>query len=201
MNKQKEEELIFIDKDQLKKVERQLNVATGKLNDFYTKAISLLGKLEIYKPEDLYENGDTVIQEELRARYKFPEADDAFNLQAIGIDPTALLNEYHINCHYWQSYDFKFNGSIFVPAEEISQLSRCYYYEDTEERKRVMKLVRKVIDLYQELHQSNLIESPITFVKSFPFGMFANDGTNIKLSEFAMSSFIYRIDNGEFSLK
>lgn len=197
-------ELIYLDQKALTKAEKDLAAATEKLNNFVKITIETLGSLEASQIKDLQANGLNVIRDEIKSRFQFPNANEAFNLEALGLDPDPLYNYFSEHSELWNSFSFNFDPdfSEFIADKKQSQFEACYFYADTPERIRLMKLARKTIELYDELKESNLLNSPTMFWKSFTFGLFTQNYENqLSISQYNMESFLMKADRGEYEVR
>ncbi len=197
-------ELIYLDQKALTKAEKDLATATEKLNNFVKMVIDTLGSLEPSQIKALESYGHNVIRDEIRSRFQFPHASEAFNLEALGLDPEPLYKYFSENSELWSQFSFTFDPDFneFTPDEKQRQFEACYFYADTPERIRLMKLARKTIELYDELKESNLLNSPTMFWKSFTFGLFTQNYENkLSLSQHNMESFIMKADRGEYEIR
>ena len=197
-------ELIYLDQKALTKAEKDLAAATEKLNNFVRITIDTLGNLETSQIKDLQANGLNVIKDEITSRFQFPNASDALNLEILGLNPEPLYKYFSENSELWSQFSFTFDPdfSEFTPDEKQTQFEACYFYADTPERIRLMKLARKTIELYDELKESNLLNSPTMFWKSFTFGLFTQNYENqLSISQYNVESFLMKADRGEYEVR
>lgn len=197
-------ELIFLDQKALDKANKDLVAAAEKLNRFVKMTTNLLGSLEPSQIEGLKSNAMSVISDEVKSRFPFPDGDEELNLKLLGLDPEPLYEYFRKHSGLWNSFKFRFDPDFkeFQADEKQSQIDECYYYADTPERIRLMKLARKTISLYDELMQSKLIVNPTMFWQCFTYGLFTQDYDNkLSISPHSIESFILKADRGEFEAR
>lgn len=201
-------ELIFLDQKALKEVNKNISDATGDLNRFVRMCIKTLGSLEPSQIEGLKSNALSVISDELKSRFMFPNASESFNLTALGLDPEPLYQYFRKHSGLWNSFKFSFDPDFleFQPEEKQSQIDACYYFADTPERKRLIDLAKKTIELYDDLRKSKFIDSPAKFLDLFTTKLFTyksllktdNDDSLI-IDTKMIPTLFHRADRGDFA--
>lgn len=197
-------ELIFVDQKGLAAANKDLSEATKRLNEFVKISKNVLGSLEPSQIEGLKSNALSVISDEVKSRFMFPYASEAFNLEALGLDPEPLYEYFRKHSGLWSSFKFRFDPDFeeFQAEEKQSQIDACYYYADTPERIRLMELAKKTISLYDELTQSKLIVNPTMFWQCFTYGLFTQDYDNkLSISPHSIDAFLMKADRGQFEVR
>lgn len=203
-------ELIFVDQKGLAAANKDLSEATKRLNEFVKMSKNVLGSLEPSQIEGLKSNALSVISDEVKSRFMFPNGDEETNLKLLGLDPVPLYEYFRKHSGLWNSFKFRFDPDFeeFQAEEKQSQIDACYYYADTPERIKVIELAKKTISLYDELRLAKMIKSPAMFLDIFSVRLLTyksllktdNDDSLILNSEIIPTIFL-RADRGEFEAR
>jgi len=150
-------ELIYVDKAAVVQEKKKMKQSEKLLNDFYKQTTETLGDLSLEQIQKLPTDGTQVIKKELESRYQFPKADDKFNLDALGIDPSAAYAAYKVS--NWKAYNFEFKKGNFISISDHQQpaITKHHHYADTPEKKQAVKLIRDLLELTDKLKEAGLV--------------------------------------------
>jgi hypothetical protein len=157
MAKTTKSELIFRDESKIFQIRQSMKEAEKALNEFYKKTTETLGELSLEQIKKLPTAGKQVIKKELESRFDFPKASTEFNLDALGINPSAAYAAYKPKL--WQPYGFVFKGGEFIPApdDQQTEIMKHYHFADSEPKKNAVKLVRELLELNKKLIEAGLV--------------------------------------------
>ncbi len=171
-----ENELLYVDQYEIKQVKKQMAVGAKKLNEFYRLVLKTLGQFSFDDPDEFVSSSLKLFNKELKSRYQFPSADDDFNNKALGINPEPV---YSLHANYgdsWRKFTFTFENGSFVPTDDQPLIEQCHYYADTPDRKKILKLARKVLAFHKEMSEANILIKPFQFWELFAPSMFDGEG-------------------------
>lgn len=189
-------ELLYIDELEIKRIKKQMAEASKKLNEFYRLIIKALGHFSIEDPDEFVSSSLKLFNKELKSRYQFPFADDTFNNKALGINPEPIYNLHAAYGDSWRRFTFTFEDGQFTPTKDQPLIEQCHYYADTPERKKILQLARKVLAFHKEMSEAGILLKPITFWELFTPGMFDNTGGLSK----KFVNILIQADNKRFTL-
>ncbi|WP_417237376.1 hypothetical protein [Bizionia paragorgiae] len=131
---------------------KQAETGKEKLNKFIQRAEKVCkNNFTDQEKELLRTQGGKFLIEWARAKYKFPEADDKFNQQAIGIDVNGLIAEHAKESKYWLSYNYKKDESGgYILNGKPEQAKRYYKYIESEKQAKAYKIANQLSDLLNE---------------------------------------------------
>lgn len=194
---QRQSELMYVNEYELSRVKQQICDAEKALNKFVSFAVLVIGELSEKKIKELPSNAVAIIQEELKAKYPFPNADDKFNLNAMGINPEPVYAMHQQLYPMWQPFKFDYRKEEFVANKEQWQLDNCYIYADTPERKKFFEMVNKTMEVYNEMKDAKLLRHPLKFDELFIPQLFKIDlQGNISLSTNRLQTIVNDIGRG-----
>lgn len=160
--------IIYIDETKVSQEKENIKQAEKYLNEFYKHVNKFLGNLSADEVERLPTSAKTVIMDNLRKRYEFPNASDKFNLDALGIDASEILSLHKQFSRYWSKYKFKYDENGYIIDEEQKYLKQHYSYADTETKKSLITKYEKLQELYNELAELGVSVNRTNFYKTFP---------------------------------
>lgn len=181
-----EQELIFVDYEKIKRINNLKLKCEKEVNEFYRLALKTLGHISLTDPNAFVRSPLEYFDQELKSRYKFPDADAEFNNKALGINPNPVIERFTQiipreiepfgKSVGWEDFNFTFQNGEFRATEDQPLINECYYYADTPERRKLIKLARKTIDTFNELSKAGFIRKPSAFWDSFDGGIFNGNG-------------------------
>jgi len=193
----RQSELMYVNEFELTQIRKRISDAEKELNKFVSFAVSVIGEMPEDKIKELPTNAVAVIQEELKGKYPFPNADDKFNLNAMGINPEPVYAMFMDSAPKWQSFKFEYRKGEFIAHKEQSQLDSCYIYADTPEKKKFFELVNRTIDIYTEMKEAKLLRHYHKFDELFIPNLFLVDHKgNICLSTVRLQTIVNDIGRG-----
>lgn len=128
--------------------------------------------------DQIRDNGIDFIKDYFKPKHQFPNADEAFNLAAIGIDLQPLENYFSSNTPSWRNYPIEQNDKgIFNLVGEPKQIEACYHYAETPRQieafdiaTKISVLLNKAVKLdfinKREIHNVSSLGNIITTVSS-----------------------------------
>ncbi|HTO36541.1 MAG TPA: hypothetical protein VLZ72_09890 [Flavobacterium sp.] len=156
MNKTKE--VLFADEKAITNEKKVIETGFDLLNQAIREAESLLNaKLSGKQKMEIVENGRTFVQNELRKKYQFKNADDDFNLQAMGVNPEPLYGFLKTNAIKWQSVDFEADKDEIKLSEVQPLIERHTYYLETERQKEALEIAQKLADVLNEANEKGFV--------------------------------------------
>lgn len=147
-------ELFFKNESQISTAKRNLQKAVNSVNQFKQMVFDTLGELDNNQMNELPTNGINIIWSEVRSRYKFPDADDDFNLKALGYDVRPAIDFYKKHKDTWLNFGWLhdkanliYKDKAYHLAEDQSAINKHFYYIDKPEKKEFLNKVKE----YQNL--------------------------------------------------
>lgn len=194
---QRQSELMYVNEFELNNVKQRISDAEKELNKFVSFAVSVIGEMPEDKIKELPTNAVAVIQEELKGKYPFPNADDKFNLNALGINPEPVYAMFMNSATRWQSFKFEYRKGGFIAHKEQTQLENCYIYADTPEKKKFFEMVNRTMEIFTEMKEAKLLRHYHKFDELFIPNLFKVDlQGNISLSTTRLQSIVNDIGRG-----
>jgi len=161
MEKIKNTTLIRVDKNAIERTKQGLQDKTELLNKFIdvtekTLKTTLSDKEKI----DLKENGLTFVNEWIKPKFKFPDADREFNLQALGIDLTPIANYWNANKHRWKSVPVQLEkGKFTIPdIDNLPEVKRHYYYATSEVQEKAFQDATEICKALNKFYDKGFIK-------------------------------------------
>lgn len=119
--------------------------------DILQEKLTGVQKLEVIK------DGRNFVQNELRKRYQFKNADDDFNLKALGVNPEPLYRFLKSNSIKWQSVDFEVKKDTVVLSEIQPLIERHTYYLENDRQKEALEIAQKLADVLNEANEKGFV--------------------------------------------
>ena len=139
---QKQATLVRVDRNGIDRTKKAIQEKVELLNKFVevserTLKTSLTDKEKI----NLKDNGMSFVNEWITPKFKFPDADREFNLQALGIDLTPINNFWNANRNRWKSIQMDVNKGKFVitDIDSLPEVTRHYYYAKNEAQEKAFQ--------------------------------------------------------------
>ena len=160
MTKVKEFQKVFLYKNEegINATIKQMEEGKEALNLFILSTERIMRtKFNNEQKEQLKVNGIGFIKETLKKKYPFKEADEKFNLNAMGMGE--IENSYHsynVNSGKWLSNNFKLNDKGFyeVPEEEIEKANEMFaYYTENEKQNKSLLIAEGLVSLFDEAEE------------------------------------------------
>ena len=160
MTKVKEFQKVFLYKNEegINATIKQMEEGKEALNLFILSTERIMRtKFNNEQKEQLKVNGIGFIKETLKKKYPFKEADEKFNLNAMGMGE--IENSYHsynVNSGKWLSNNFKLNDKGFyeVPEEEIEKANEMFaYYTENEKQNKSLLIAEGLVSLFNEAEE------------------------------------------------
>ncbi len=160
MTKVKEFQKVFLYKNEegINATIKQMEEGKEALNLFILSTERIMRtKFNNEQKEQLKVNGIGFIKETLKKKYPFKEADEKFNLNAMGMGE--IENSYHsynVNSGKWLSNNFKLNDKGFyeVPKVEIEKVNEMFsYYTENEKQNKSLLIAEGLVSLFDEAEE------------------------------------------------
>lgn len=135
----------------IKKALELVSQAIEISEDILQKKLTGVQKLEVIK------DGRNFVQNELRKKYQFKNADDDFNLQAMGVNPEPLYRFLKSNSIKWQSVDFEVKKDKVVLSEIQPLIERHTYYLENDRQKEALEIAQKLADVLNEANEKGFV--------------------------------------------
>jgi len=159
--KQKQATLIRVDKNAIDRTKKAIQEKVELLNKFVevsekTLKTSFTDKEKI----NLKDNGMTFVNEWITPKFKFPDADREFNLQALGIDLTPIVNYWNANKHRWKSLQMDMDkGKFIIPdIDNLPEVTRHYYYAKNEAQEKAFQDATEICKALNKFQDKGFIK-------------------------------------------
>lgn len=119
--------------------------------DILQEKLTGVQKLEVIK------DGRNFVQNELRKKYQFKNADDDFNLRAMGVNPEPLYRFLKTNAIKWQSVHFEADKDEIKLSEVQPLIEKHTYYLETERQKEALEIAQKLADVLNEANEKGFV--------------------------------------------
>ncbi|MGC1633187.1 MAG: hypothetical protein WA749_13845 [Gelidibacter sp.] len=150
-------QLLWVDEKNLKKERINVVIATTALNRFMLVCETILkGELSPEYKNDLRERKMAALMEEVKKKFKFPDATEKFNLESLGIDLDAAKKLASTPWPYQYELD---DMGLFVANENQSVYEHYHYYAVTEKKQKAIEIARKLVELTDEARAIGLLDS------------------------------------------
>ncbi|RTY64802.1 MULTISPECIES: hypothetical protein [unclassified Flavobacterium] len=160
MTKVKEFQKVFLYKNEegINATIKQMEEGKEALNLFILSTERIMRtKFNNEQKEQLKVNGIGFIKETLKKKYPFKEADEKFNLDAMGMGEIEnSYQSYNVNSGKWLYNNFKLNDKGFyeVPEEEIEKANEMFsYYTENEKQNKSLLIAEGLVSLFNEAEE------------------------------------------------
>lgn len=159
---------IYTDKIGAIQEEKKMQTAKEHLNHFKNLTTNLLGELSQSELMKLPTRAREVIKDNLRARYQFENATEKFNLDALGLDPSSLLEYLKDNARKWSAYVFEHKDNEYNIVNPEQYLKVFTHYADTDDKKHLLKLYTDVASSFNALADAGVQPDVVGLMEAFP---------------------------------
>lgn len=143
----------------IKKALELVSQAIEISEDILKEKLTGVQKLEVIK------DGRNFVQNELRKKYQFPNADDDFNLQAMGVNPEPLYRFLKTNAIKWQGVHFEADKDEIKLSEVQPLIERHTYYLETERQKEALEIAQKLADVLNEANEKGFVTGSFSEIR------------------------------------
>lgn len=143
----------------IKKALELVSQAIEISEDILQEKLTGVQKLEVIK------DGRNFVQNELRKKYQFKNADDDFNLQAMGVNPEPLYRFLKTNAIKWQSVHFEADKDEIKLSEVQPLIERHTYYLETERQKEALEIAQKLADVLNEANEKGFVTGSFSEIR------------------------------------
>jgi hypothetical protein len=189
----KKETLIRVDKNAIERTKQYLRTRTELLNKFVEVSENTLkANFDDKEKINLKDNGLDFVNEWIKPKFKFPDADDTFNLQALGIDLAPIRSFWDANQKQWKSLPVEINNGKFIiqNMDALPEVTKHYYYAKNERQEKAFKKATEICKALNRLLDKGLIihgkERDISF--GFEFVRF---GTETNESDYRLKRMFF----------
>lgn len=164
MTKVKEFQKVFLYKNEegINATIKQMEEGKEALNLFILSTERVMRmKFNNEQKEQLKVNGIEFIKETLKKKYPFKEADEKFNLEAMGMGE--IENSYHsynVNSGKWLYFNFKLNdkGLFELEENEIKNTTESFsYYTENLKQNESLRIAEGLVSLFDEAEELGLL--------------------------------------------
>lgn len=143
----------------IKKALELVSQAIEISEDILKEKLTGVQKLEVIK------DGRSFVQNELRKKYQFKNADDDFNLQAMGVNPEPLYRFLKTNAIKWQGVHFEADKDEIKLSEVQPLIERHTYYLETERQKEALEIAQKLADVLNEANEKGFVTGSFSEIR------------------------------------
>ena len=95
----------------------------------------------------------------LKPKFKFPDADEGFNLQALGLDLSPIQRYWDNNSQKWRTISPEIdNGAFIIPnLDQHPDIKRHYYYAKNEKQEKAYREATEVCEALNRFLDNGLI--------------------------------------------
>lgn len=164
MTKVKEFQKVFLYKNEegINATIKQMEEGKEALNLFILSTERILRmKFNNEQKEQLKINGIEFIKEILKKKYPFKEAEEKFNLEAMGM--TEIENSYHsynVNSRKWLSFNYLLNEEGFFELEEneVKNTNELFsFYTENEKQNESLRIAEGLVSLFDEAEELGIL--------------------------------------------
>ncbi len=186
--------LIYVNDREVRNTLRKIETGENNLNKFFRNVQKTVGNLPKENLEKFPTNAPELIRDELQSRFQFKNAEDDFNLQALGINPEPLYKEFERHKETWTMYVWEFDGECFKSAKEQPEIEKWYTYADTKEKQDIIKTAETILSQFKIMKELNLVVSFMDFKNAFNINLFTHDGKDILLNRKRLPELFYNLE-------
>src|SRR5690554_6750002 len=157
---QKQATLIKVDKNGIQRTKEGLQARADILNKFIELSERTLKTTFTDKQKiDLKDNGMAFVIEWITPKFKFPEADRKFNLQAIGINLTPIDSFWNANRNRWKAINVELDKGIFIipDMDNLPEIKKHFYYAKNEKQEKAFKDAVEICKALNKFYAKGLI--------------------------------------------
>lgn len=173
--------LIHVDKEGIEKEKESIKLASSHLNTLFSLLPENDIKLTQADIKKLPDYPEKTIKDNLKKRYQFKKANDAFNLEALGIDLTEILEYIKENQNHWLRYDFNYSDGAYTIDDENKYLEKYYHYAKSERDKKIVLAYDQLARTVNELKGIGVMIHIPTLMESMPRNFYG-----IRLTDFTI---------------
>jgi len=99
------------------------------------------------------------VKDWIKPKFKFPDADDDFNMQALGIDIAPITNYWNANAKQWNGLSVELDkGKFVIPDEVVSDaVAKHYHYAINERQEKAFKEATEICKNLNRMLEKKLI--------------------------------------------
>lgn len=153
--------LISTDYERLEKTKKTITEQAARVNLFINTVESAIGeKLTDEQKEAAYRKGMHAVKEMLKGRYPYPDADEDFNLRALGINLKDAEECHRMYFGSWAKHKQALNSEGEFEVQDIEnhpEVQYCYKYTQNKKQEEALKKAKKLSDLLNDLDNDGLL--------------------------------------------
>jgi len=152
--------LISVDKISIERTKEGLQNRADLLNKFVELSEKTLKTTFTAKEKiNLKDNGLTFVDGWIKPKFKFPDADYNFNMQALGIDIAPITSYWNANAKQWYGLSVELDkGKFFIPDVVVSDaLAKNYHFAKNERQEKAFKEATEICKSLNRLLEKKLI--------------------------------------------
>lgn len=152
--------LVRVDKTAINHTKEAIKNRVDLLNKFIDLSeTTVKTKFTDKEKTSLKDEGINFVKQWLKPKFKFSDADEAFNLQALGIDLKEIQNYWNKNRKRWIGLNVEMHNGKFAinNLDDLPEVKRHYYYAKNERQEKALKEAMEVCNALNELLDKGLI--------------------------------------------
>lgn len=156
----KQKTLVKVDKIGIDHTKKAIQDRVDLLNGFVEVVEkNLKAKLTDAEKHSLKDEGIDFVMQWLKPKFKFPDADEAFNLQAMGIDISPIQKYWDANRKRWRGLPVEIDKDSFtVPdVDNLTEVKRHYHYAKNKRQEKAFKEAKEICKALNELLDKGFI--------------------------------------------
>lgn len=171
--KKVEATLVRVDEIAINHTKKALRGRVELLNNFVeVSEKALKTKFNDNEKANLKDEGIDFVMQWLKPKFKFPDADGAFNLQALGLDVTPIKKYWDTNRQRWKGLQVAIEkGKFTIPdIEDMPEVKRHYHYAKNERQEKAFADAVEVCKSLNGLLDKGLVSGiPTDLCKGFKY--------------------------------
>ncbi len=158
---EKQTTLIKEDKKGIERTKKGLQSRADELNKFVEMAESTLKtKFKTNEKNSLKASGLSFVNEWIEPKFKFPDADREFNLQALGLNLTQLQKYWNQKAHLWNGLKVEVKNDVFVipDIDSLPEVTRHYYYAKNEAQEKAFQEATEICKALNKFQSKGFVK-------------------------------------------
>lgn len=196
--------LVFENKSRIAQLEKDLIIATDKLNEFARMIAKIVSReLNDDELQELQHSGKNFALNELKKEFPFPKAEDEFNLNAMGLigDFRQLERFEKTHGNQWRQFEFKANNGKFETEKVQPIIEAERFYADTKEKREILAFAQELVEVWNKAKKLNINAGFKSFMNAFEPLIYwtkpTGEDVQIKIDEQGLATVFRRLDREE----
>jgi hypothetical protein len=159
--KEFKQQFLYKDQDGINAQTIQIESAAAALNGFILEAETVLGcKFTDKEKQSLKSNGKEFIKDLVQTKFTFQNANEDFNLEALGLTKVKdLYSNYDKNSGKWIYFDYTLTKGVFVASESEKEktIQSFSTFSQNQKQNDVLILAEKMVSLFDEAQKMGVL--------------------------------------------